>query len=716
MLRFLRKLIVYHFFIFCLVLKAQIKEDTFSRPSESLKTEYREKKRIEEAYNLLKNNKEKEAYIIAHELLKKTLDNRSKTNVNLLLGYYFNSRQINDSSLFYTKKALKYNKLIKNDSLKNRTYSLGYNLFGINNKRIGLLEESRKWHRKGIDISQKFKEKNLYYTHTHGLALVYSEMGDYKSALNLFKECLTYKDNPTITYGSYINIGSIYAKLNDYKSSNDYYQKALKLSQQKENYHAIAVIKINLAINYQDQKDVDKATTLYNEVILLSEEKEYKHLSLIARLNKGSVYKDLKKYNDAEIAFYSALHDAIELGYLDDQKLIYDNLKDIFIAQNDYKKAFEFVTKSFEIKDSINKLQSDKEIDELEVKYKTLQKEKEIKVLQVENYNRKLELKNQDEAIKNLKLQQEVQKKENENKILSFQNASEKKLNEITLLKKDQEIQETKLIRQKGIKNTILYSFLILLVPVIGLLVTYYQKLQTQSELNKKQEEISGQKISSLLKDQELKLIKASIEGQDKERKRIAQELHDSIGGNLAAIKLQLNNPTNSNKEDYLKTINYQIDDTYEQVRSLSHNLIPKKFSKNNFCDVLEEYFSNIGKSSSLTTSFVVYPRIEIDFLEEILQIEAFKIIQELITNTIKHSKASSVELQLNLVDNVLSILFEDNGIGFNPNNNNDGIGFENIKSRLNKIYGTFHIDSRINRGTIINIEIPTLTTIANEI
>ncbi len=716
MLRFLRKLITYNFFIFCFILKAQIKEDKSLRLSTSTNIEYKEKKRIDKAYKHLNNNREKKAYIIAQELLKKTLDNRSKTNVNLLLGHYFNSRQIIDSSLFYTKKALKNNKLNKNDSLKNRIYGLGYNLLAINYKRRGLLEESRKWHRKGIDISQRFKDKNLFYIHTHGLALTQSEMGDYKNALKLFKECLTYKEDPAIIYGSYINIGSIYAKLNDYKSSNDYYQKALKLSLEKENYHAIAVIKINLAINYQEQKEIDKATSLYNEVIVLSEKKEYKHLSLIARLNIGSVYKDLKKYNEAEIAFSSALDEAITLGYLDDQKVIYDNLKEIFIAQNDYKKAFKFVTKAFKIKDSINKLQSDKEINELEVKYKTLQKEKEIKVLQVENHNRKLELKNQNEAIKNLKLKQEVEKKENEYKILSFQNASEKKLNEITLLKKDQEIQETKLIRQKSIKNTILYSFLILLIPVISLLFTYYQKLQTQNELNKKQEEVSEQKISSLLKDQELKLIKASIEGQDKERKRIAEELHDSIGGNLAAIKLQLNNLTTSNKEDYLKTINYQIDDTYEQVRSLSHNLTPKKFSKNNFCEVLEEYFNNIGKSSSLNTSFVVYPRIEIDFLEEILQIEAFKIIQELITNTIKHSKASSVELQLNLVDNTLSILFEDNGIGFNPKNNTDGIGFENIKSRLKKIYGTFYIDSRINRGTIINIEIPTLTTIANEI
>ncbi|MBQ0740179.1 histidine kinase dimerization/phosphoacceptor domain-containing protein, partial [Aquimarina celericrescens] len=115
-------------------------------------------------------------------------------------------------------------------------------------------------------------------------------------------------------------------------------------------------------------------------------------------------------------------------------------------------------------------------------------------------------------------------------------------------------------------------------------------------------------------KDQELKLIRASIEGQGKERKRIAQELHDSIGGNLAAIKLQLNNTViNGDKKNIknIKTINNQLDDTYEQVRNLSHTLVPKKFSKNNFCDVLEEYFNNIGGATDLQTTFVVYPRTE---------------------------------------------------------------------------------------------------------
>ena len=300
-------------------------------------------------------------------------------------------------------------------------------------------------------------------------------------------------------------------------------------------------------------------------------------------------------------------------------------------------------------------------------------------------------------------------------KFYLFRILQKKKRNEITLLKKDQEIQESKLARQKSIKNIILFSFLILLIPIIGLLIIYYQKLQTQSELNKKQEEINEQKITSLIKEQELKLIKASVKGKDKERERIALELHDSIGGNLAAIKLQLNNTILHGDKEIVKIINNQLDDTYEQVRDLSHNLVPKKFSENNFCDVLEEYFNNLGGATNLNTSFFAYPRTEIDGLNEIVQIEIFKIIQELITNTIKHARASVIDLQLNLLENELNVLFEDNGIGFNTKNKVTGLGFANITNRLKKVSGVFRIDSRINRGTVINIEVPIFTSIGSK-
>lgn len=89
--------------------------------------------------------------------------------------------------------------------------------------------------------------------------------------------------------------------------------------------------------------------------------------------------------------------------------------------------------------------------------------------------------------------------------------------------------------------------------------------------------------------------------------------------------------------------------------------------------------------------------------------------MQELITNTIKHAKASEVEIQLNLLDGSINVLFEDNGIGFNSKKVPEGIGFTNIKSRLQKIDGVIQIDSRYKRGTIIDIEIP-INKVSNEV
>ena len=89
------------------------------------------------------------------------------------------------------------------------------------------------------------------------------------------------------------------------------------------------------------------------------------------------------------------------------------------------------------------------------------------------------------------------------------------------------------------------------------------------------------------------------------------------------------------------------------------------------------------------------------------MQLEIFKIIQELITNTIKHAQADTVELHLNLAkNNTLNVIFEDNGVGFDAEQQPYGLGLSNIQSRLEKIFGTLIIDTRKGRGTIFNIEI----------
>ncbi len=664
----------------------------------------KEKAWVKKAWALFNDKKAENAYKLATKLRKTLKTNYGIGDMNLLLSDYFKNRTLIDSSSYYAKQALRYISL-NNDSLESRRRSLVYNVLGINYKNRGLYEESKKWHIKGIEEAERYNENELYYTHTHGLAVAYNKTKDLNNALQLFKKCLEYKKDKQIISASYINIGIIYSELQNYDLAKKYFEKGLELSEENNNHRERAVITLNLAVNSQEQNKPEEAIKLYSEVITISDKHNLDYLGLMAKTNIGSVYIDLQKYKDAEAVYSSALPNAKKLGVLSMQLNIFENLKQTAIEQNDYKKAFNFISNYFNIKDSIIQLQKNKEIKELEVRYKTIQKDKEIKLLLAENSNRKLKLVNQQESIKNLNLKQEIERKKIRNRVLAFQNAAEKKSSEINFLKKEQELQEVKAARQKSITNTITYSLLVILIPIIGLVINYYQKLITQSKLNEKQREFNKQKIQTLLKEQELEVIKATMKGQDKERKRIASELHDSIGGNLAAIKLQLSNTEIDNLRS-LKKVNNQIDDTYQLVRNISHTLIPKKFVNNNFCNLLEEYLNNIGNTSKILTSFSAHTPKQLNIINAELRVEIFKIIQELITNTIKHSQANAIDLQINFMDDIINILFEDNGTGFNQDITKDGLGFGSIKNRLKKISGSLDIDSRKGRGTIINIEI----------
>ncbi|WP_230470624.1 tetratricopeptide repeat-containing sensor histidine kinase [Flavobacterium cheongpyeongense] len=697
------------FFIVSSCLYAQIdgnKKKILSTVKKSAEDE--EDEVVTSFYNLYNKGEEKKALKKAKTFLKDVRYPSNRASLILLQAYYYNKRAVLDSSIYYTDQALKYNTKITNDSLKNRFLSLGYNLMGLNYKKKGLFDLSKKWHLKGLITCQKYKETDLYYTHLHGLAGIYEALGDKTNAIKSYKECLEYKNDEEISLGSYINLGNIYSNSKEYEKGNYYYNLGKQLSEKTNNQQAKAVIALSIGANYQLQQKTAEALKMYGEVVSIADKNELNQIALIARGNIGDTYIDLKNYKHAKLIFSEALQKATDFGYLDNQVYFYDELKKIAVLQEDYKNAFDYLTKSTKIKDSINKIQKTSEINELEIKYKTAQREKEIRFLQFDNTTKKLKLERQQEAIENMNLQEEISQKITENTILFFQNSSQKKLSEISLLKKDQQLKSLQIKQEKETKLMTIFGFLIVLIPIIGLLLQYYKRLKTQRLLNIQQAEISTQNINNLLKDQELKLIKASISGQDKERERISQELHDSIGGNLAAIKLQLNHLIISSSPK-IKNLTALLDETYQQVRNLSHTLIPKKFTHHKFCEVLESYFNNIGEASNIKTDFTVYPKKEIDALNEEIQIEIFKIIQELLTNTIKHAKASKMDLQLNLIENVLNILFEDNGIGFNPENYKPGIGFINLENRIVKLNGSFVVDSKLKRGTIANIEIPVL-------
>ena len=671
-----------------------------------------ENKQVDQLFYYFNNGFDKKAYIQAHGLLPKFKTEKAVTNTNLLLAYYHNRYVATDSSIYYTHKALK-SKKNKTDSLGVRLTILSYQLLALNNKNKGLYQESKSWHIKGAELSEKYNETNLYYTHIHGLASTYVTLGKTEEALILFKKCIEHSNDKELVLGSYINLGSIYSSLSQYKTSNNYLQKAKDICD-NDNYHKqpLVNILINLGDNYLSQGDTDQALITFEEAKKISNTNKFYTLELIVLGKIGTIFYNQKNDNDALLIFSNTLIKALNVGNLDIEMNSYLMLEKLSARKNDYRSAYSYGKRYYQIKDSIDNSVTEQEINRLEVRFKTLEKEKTIKQLQIENLNKSLNIKNKDADIEKYKLQETIIAKQNENQVLQLQNGVEKRKNEIILLKEKEALKALELDRERTIKYIVLVAFFIFLVPIAGLLIIYYQKLQAQSLLNLKEKQINEQQVVSLKKDQELKLIKAAVRGQDLERKKIAQVMHDNVGGNLAAIKLQFSQLANNPEK--LKLIYSQLDDTYEQVRNLSHNLLPKKIRENDFVFLIKEYVKGVEEASDISINVSFYDEEKINKLNKILQNEMFSIFQELTTNTLKYAKAKTIDIQLDFLNQCLFFVYEDDGIGFDVSSTTLGIGLTNIKSRVDNYKGILHIDSKPNRGTNINIEIP-LTASTNE-
>ena len=238
------------------------------------------------------------------------------------------------------------------------------------------------------------------------------------------------------------------------------------------------------------------------------------------------------------------------------------------------------------------------------------------------------------------------------------------------------------------------FSIVLILLGLSALF--YFQKQKTEKKL-------SNEKITSMLESQKLNAVKSQLIGQNLERERIAKDLHDSVSGNIAAIKLKLSQIETQTID--IQNLTNDLDKTYKEVRSISHDLIPKDILKEGYVSLLEQLIDT-RKAKDLTIEIEYVTEESINNLSEKIQLELYTILKELLTNIQKHAEASMVFINLIHHETNLSVTVEDNGKGFNVNNEFEGIGIKNINSRLKTINGFMEIESSIGNGSYINMEI----------
>ncbi|RLD44549.1 MAG: hypothetical protein DRI86_07240 [Bacteroidetes bacterium] len=578
-----------------------------------------------------------------------------------------------DSSLYYINKSIESYFLLLKEGTKPIDFC---------NKRLGYCfsKKGKQLLRQGKyeDALDNMYEALKYYDKTKSyigqsnihlnIGNIYNLNNDYDNAYIEYKKSIDYylkgntKKPPHIAY---TNIGTLFLNKNELDSALFYFNKSLSIVNHKKKYeYTISGLYSNIGLIFKKKHQYDSALTYFNKSLLLRKKIGYKIGEVNTKTNIGITYIDMKKYSKAKKILHKALEFTKENNMAETTKEIYLGLSVIAENTNNYKQAFQYNQLYNLYKDSINSIEVTKKISEYKEKYEAEKKDREIVDLQ-----------------KEAQLQQ---------------------------LEKEKQIIENK--RQRYINISLIILAVLLFIIIFA--VQRYFKLKTKSskELMIRKDQINKQKIIDLVKNSEVNSINSFMEGQEKERSRIATELHDRLGSLLSTVKLHFSSieaaysNDNEEKESFSFALDL-LDNSVQEVRSISHNLSKGILTQFGLVAAVENLRDTINAAGKIQIKLIkAGPKTK---LTSETEIELFRIIQELVTNAIKHSKSKEIFVQLISDNEGLNIFVEDYGVGFDMKKlKSKGIGLKNLKMRVDNIGGIYHYESSLGKGTSIIIEI----------
>ncbi|RYD82593.1 MAG: tetratricopeptide repeat protein [Sphingobacteriales bacterium] len=257
-------------------------------------------------------------------------------------------------------------------------------------------------------------------------------------------------------------------------------------------------------------------------------------------------------------------------------------------------------------------------------------------------------------------------------------------------------------IYKKNVLNYILMgsAIILLLLFILG----YYNYKQKQK--------LQQQRIAELETQQQLMAAEAVLKGEEQERTRLAKDLHDGLGGMLSGIKYSFNNMkgnmvmTETNQQAFERGMD-MLDSSIQEMRRVAHNMMPEVLLKFGLDTALKDFCNDISKTGVMQISYQSLGMKDVQ-PSQTTAITIYRIVQELINNSLKHSGAVNAIVQLSYQNNHLSLTVEDDGKGFDTAllTAQSGIGWANIKSRIEFLKGQMDIQSQKNKGTSVHIEI----------
>ncbi len=586
----------------------------------------------------------------AIEYGNKALDEGKKINFNKGIAQAYNDLGI----LYYDKqeysKALDYYKQSMQIRSKNgdkKGVAALYNKIGIIYQATGEYLKALENQQKALNLFEEVKyDIGISYS-LNNIAVLNYNIGNDEEALKYNFKSIEIKQKIGDNYGlagSYVNVANIYFKRKNYKEAISYNLHALEICRQTGDKEYLSSTLNNLSSAYVGINDLQNALKTVEESYQIRKELDDKKSMISCLVNMSSIYL---KQNKNQIAFQK-LNEALKLSthrnVLPELPSLYGMLTMYYEKKGDLQKALEYQKLQYIYRDSLVNEDLNSKITEMNTKYETEKKQKEIEKNQLE-------------------------------------------LN----------VKELELNKQKNQRNLLLISIIVL--GIFSYL--FYSRYKFKQKVLFNNEMMHQQELRS----------KAIIEAEENERIRIARELHDGIGQQLSAVKLNLSSLESSldfKKEEQkimMKNALDIIDDSVKEVRNVSHNMMPNALLKSGLAIAVREFLNRIN-NTKLKIELEIHGLNE--RLESTTETILFRVLQELVNNIIKHAQANNVHIQIIRHDNELTIMIEDNGVGFDSAKiKSDGIGLKNIQSRIEYLHGSVNFDSQIGKGTTVTIEVP---------
>ncbi|MBK8634563.1 MAG: sensor histidine kinase [Saprospiraceae bacterium] len=488
----------------------------------------------------------------------------------------------------------------------------------------------------------------------------YVNLGLYQEGLDIYEDLLRYYEEQA-DLKTAANI--LYKMSRTYRYRGDS-EKNLELLNKAESYNKkiqdtllIANIKLDKIESYIHLNEKDSALIVAAAVVeLASKAKDDKAMS--KALYFVGYINYLKKSNDTAIKYLlKSLQMLPTIAFSTDKRAIYKLLARIYEADKDNQNSLKYFKLYSDLNDSILNQDRLSIVNELAIRYSLNEKDKQIANVQAE---------------------------------------------------KESVLQRS--ILQSRALYFVGIGFLLLLGFIYYLIRFYMHKIQTEKIINTQQHEIDQQKIRELEDKIKINSMQAMIVGEEKERERIAKDLHDSLGGLLSTVKLQFDNfktkLTGHNSMDQYNKATNLLDNAVEEVRSISRNLQPTALKRYGLVPALQDLINRLDQEGMPEIFFQPYDVPE--KIDEIISLSVFRVIQELLNNSIKYAKAKEILIQLNSDGDELYLQYEDDGIGFDYNNlPRKGMGLENIYSRINYLKGNIVIDSKPEEGVYVMAKVP---------